>query len=70
MPAPYKGYEPITIDGCECFIGWTDDEENWEGYFSVIRHGCQIGKGDTKERAISEAAHDLAGCAWLRGPKP
>jgi hypothetical protein len=65
---PLPGYEAIEIDGVACEIGWCEGQ--WDEYWCVIRHGCEIGKGGTRERAIEEARSELANTPWLRGPKP
>jgi hypothetical protein len=70
-PAPevHPGYEHIEIDGIDCEIGWI--ETNDDSFFNVIRHGCEIGKGYTRERAIDDAYESLtAPGTWLRGPAP
>ncbi len=64
-----KGFEPIEIDGIPCYIGWTDGED--DAYWAVVRHGCQIGKGHDRERAITDALGSLTEPGtWLRGPNP
>ena len=64
---PHPGYEFIEIDGIECQIGWI--ETNDDSFFNVIRHGCEIGKGYTRERAIDDAYESLTEPnTWLRGP--
>ncbi len=65
----HPGYEPIEIDGCACEIGWCDGND--DAFWCVIRHGCQIGKGNDRERAITDARASLnEPGTWLRGPKP
>ena len=69
LPSEHVGYEHVEIDGIDCEIGWT--ETNDDEFFSVIRHGCQIGKGYTRERAIDDAYESLTQPGtWLRGPNP
>jgi hypothetical protein len=68
-PGPHPGYETIDIDGCACEIGWCDSND--DSFIAVIRHGCQIGKGYTRDDAIDDALASLnAPGSWLRGPKP
>jgi hypothetical protein len=66
-----KGWEPITIDGIECLIGWTNTDygDCWEDHYAVTRHGCQIGKAVERDNAIADARKTLE-TAWLRGPRP
>lgn len=77
MSNQHDGYEPITIDGIECEVGWTntdystDDDICVEYHWAVLRHGCEIGKSPDREHAIEEAEKTLRypPSAWLRQPK-
>ena len=59
--------ETIQIDGIDCCIEWTETED--DAYWAVIRHGCEIGKGLSRDSAIADARRSLAESAWLRLPK-
>lgn len=65
-----SGWEPIILDGIDCLIGWTDDEDDWDGYYAVLRHGGQIGKAVERERAIADARKTLAQRGCVCSPKP
>ena len=59
--------ETIEIDDVACCIMWTESED--DAYWAVIRHGCEIGKGLSRDAAIAAARRSLAESAWLRLPK-
>ena len=65
---PHPGYEAIEIDGLVCEIGWCEGQ--WDEYWCVVRHGCEIGHGRTRKVAIEAARRDPIDTPWLRGPKP
>ncbi len=62
------GWQAIDIDGIGCLIGWIEGED--DAYWAVVRHGCQVAKGLSRESAVAAARIELARVPWLRAEKP
>ena len=54
------GWQAIDIDGIGCLIGWIEGED--DAYWAVVRHGCQVAKGLSREAPLPPRESNWPAC--------